>query len=82
RGTPAGYLAPAAAAAAVTAALNSAHAAVQTFGAAGTSDPGVVRLFRAAYEAARLCGSPRLLWKQAGARLPAPPGEGGPVPRA
>ncbi|WP_405364893.1 acyl-CoA dehydrogenase family protein [Kitasatospora sp. NBC_00039] len=69
-GVPAGHLAPSAAAACVSAALDSAHTVVQAFGAAGTSDPGIVRLFRTACSLPALTGSPRALWQEAGARLP------------
>ena len=64
----AGHRAAAAAAASVTAASACAHEAVQMFGAAGTADPVIVGLFRAAYEMAGVCGSPRQLWQSAGAR--------------
>jgi hypothetical protein len=57
--------APAATATCVTAAVNCAHEAVQIFGAAGTSDADVVRLYRAAYQTAELCGSPSELWQAA-----------------
>lgn len=56
----------AAAAAAVTAAVTCAHELVQTHGAAGTSDPSVVRLYEAAYALPALCGSPGELWRRAG----------------
>lgn len=45
-GERAGHRAPAAAAACVSAALDCAHTVVQVFGAAGTSDPQVVSMFR------------------------------------
>ncbi|MFI9643395.1 acyl-CoA dehydrogenase family protein [Micromonospora sp. NPDC051925] len=67
-GVPAGHRAAATVAACVAAALNCAHAAVQTFGAAGTHDPAITRLFRAAYEIPARCGSPRALWQVAGQR--------------
>ncbi|GGO99407.1 acyl-CoA dehydrogenase family protein [Wenjunlia tyrosinilytica] len=68
RGRPAGHAAPAAAAASVAAALTCAHTLVQAFGAAGTSDPDVVRRYRGAYALTELCGSPRSLWQAAGER--------------
>ncbi|MGA4844093.1 acyl-CoA dehydrogenase family protein [Streptomyces sp. G45] len=68
RGRPEHHAAAAAAAASVAAALDCAHTLVQAFGAAGTSDPDVVRLYRAAYALPRLCGSPRSLWRTAGER--------------
>jgi hypothetical protein len=63
-----GYRATGAAAAAVAACLECAHTAVQTFGAAGTSDPRLVSLHRAAYRVTAACGSPRALWREAGQR--------------
>lgn len=63
-----GYRAAAAAAAAVAACLECAHTAVQIFGAAGTSDPRVVSLYRTAYRVTAVCGSPRALWREAGKR--------------
>lgn len=63
-----GYRAAAAAAAAVAACLECAHTAVQIFGAAGTSDPRLVSLHRAAYRVTAVCGSPRALWREAGKR--------------
>jgi hypothetical protein len=68
RGRPDGHAAPAAAGASVEAALTCAHTLVQAFGAAGTSDPDVVRLYRCAYALTELCGSPRGLWQTAGER--------------
>ncbi|MGW2317435.1 acyl-CoA dehydrogenase family protein [Streptomyces sp. NPDC001680] len=67
-GERAGYRAPAAAAACVAAALYCAHTVVQVFGAAGTSDPDVVRLFRTAGALPTVSGSPRKLWREAGER--------------
>jgi hypothetical protein len=67
-GEPAGHLAPATAAACVAAVLTSAHTAVQIFGAAGTSDPTIVGLYRAAYDLADVCGSARSLWLRASSR--------------
>lgn len=63
-----GYRATGAAAAAVAACLECAHTAVQIFGAAGTSDPRLVSLHRAAYRVTAVCGSPRALWREAGQR--------------
>ncbi|HEX3786509.1 MAG TPA: acyl-CoA dehydrogenase family protein [Pseudonocardiaceae bacterium] len=57
--------AAAAAAACVTAAVGCAHELVQIFGAAGTSEPDVVRRYQAAYELPALCGSPGELWRAA-----------------
>lgn len=68
-GEPAGHSAPAAAAASISTALDCAHTAVQVFGAAGTSNPEIVRLFRAAYALAEVTGSPRELWRASGKRL-------------
>lgn len=68
RGRRAGHRAPAVTAACVSVALDCAHEVVQTFGAAGTSDPLVVRLYRAAYSLPGLCGTPHELWRSAGAR--------------
>lgn len=56
----------AATAACVSAAVTCAHELVQVFGAAGTSRPDVVRLYRAAYALPELCGSPGELWRRAG----------------
>lgn len=67
-GKPAAHRAPAAAAASVTAALDCAHTAVQIFGAAGTSNPEIIRLFRAAYALPALTGAPAELWRSAGIR--------------
>ncbi|MFE9429216.1 acyl-CoA dehydrogenase family protein [Kitasatospora sp. NPDC006697] len=67
-GERAGHRAPAAAAACLSAALDCADAVVQVFGAAGTSDPHVVRLFRAAGALPGELGSPRRLWHEAGER--------------
>ncbi|MFJ5680714.1 acyl-CoA dehydrogenase family protein [Streptomyces sp. NPDC093097] len=67
-GERAGHRAEAAAAACVSAALDCAHTVVQVFGAAGTSDPVVVRLFRMAYSLPAVSGSPRALWQSVGAR--------------
>ncbi|MDT5027437.1 MAG: hypothetical protein QOE61_3863, partial [Micromonosporaceae bacterium] len=69
-GRPSGHLAPAVAAGSVTSVLACAHAAVQTFGAAGTSDPAIVGLYRAAYGIPEICGSAQSLWRQAGSRRP------------
>jgi hypothetical protein len=63
-----GYRATGAAAAAVAACLECAHTAVQIYGAAGTSDPRLVSLHRAAYRVTAVCGSPRALWREAGKR--------------
>ncbi|MGR3938243.1 acyl-CoA dehydrogenase family protein [Streptomyces sp. BRA346] len=68
QGRPDGHAAPAAAGASVEAALTCAHTLVQAYGAAGTSDPDVVRLYRGAYALTELCGSPRVLWRTAGER--------------
>lgn len=68
QGRPDGHAAPAAAGASVEAALTCAHTLVQAYGAAGTSDPDVVRLYRGAYALTELCGSPRGLWQTAGER--------------
>jgi Acyl-CoA dehydrogenase, C-terminal domain len=67
-GAPAGYRAPATAAACVSAALDCAHMVVQVFGAAGTSRPEIVRLFRTAYALAALTSAPAQLWHSAGTR--------------
>lgn len=64
-----GHRAAVAAAAAVGASLDCAHTAVQIFGAAGTSDPRLVWLHRAAYGLTAVCGSPRALWREAGRRV-------------
>lgn len=72
-GTGARHRAPAAAAACLSAALDCAHNVVQVYGAAGTSDPDVVRLFRTACSLAAITGSARTLWQAAGERwLPSP----------
>ncbi|GAA4834517.1 acyl-CoA dehydrogenase family protein [Kitasatospora terrestris] len=68
QGERAAHRAPAAAAASLSAALDCAHTAVQVFGAAGTSDPDVVRLFRTAYSLGSVAGSARVLWQSAGTR--------------
>jgi hypothetical protein len=68
RGSRAGHGAPAVTAGCVSVALDCAHEVVQMFGAAGTSDQQVVRLYRTAYGLPRLCGTPRELWRSAGAR--------------
>ncbi|MFF7976513.1 acyl-CoA dehydrogenase family protein [Streptomyces sp. NPDC007905] len=67
-GERAGHRAPAAAAASVSAALDCAHTVVQVFGAAGTSAPQVVAMFRTACALPAVSGSPRALWAEAGAR--------------
>lgn len=67
-GEGAGHRAPAAAAASLTAALDCAHNLVQVFGAAGTSAPDIVRLFRTAYALPALTGPVRTLWQSAGMR--------------
>jgi hypothetical protein len=68
QGSRAGHRAPAVTAGCVSVALDCAHEVVQMFGAAGTSDRRVVRLYRTAYGLPRLCGTPRELWRSAGAR--------------
>ena len=65
---PAGYRTSSAAAAAVSAAVACTHESVQIFGAAGTSDGEVVRLYRAAYDVTERCGPPSLLWHAAASR--------------
>ncbi|WP_410633494.1 acyl-CoA dehydrogenase family protein [Amycolatopsis sp. cmx-4-83] len=50
----------------VTAAVGCAHELVQIFGAAGTSEPVVTRLYRAAYGLPDVCGSPGELWRRVG----------------
>jgi alkylation response protein AidB-like acyl-CoA dehydrogenase len=67
-GEPASYQAPASAAASVSCALDCAHTVVQIFGAAGTSHPAIVGLFRAAYALPALTSAPRELWRSAGTR--------------
>jgi hypothetical protein len=67
-GEPAGHRAPATAAACLSTALDCAHNLVQVFGAAGTSDPHVVRLFRTAYSLSAVAGPASALWRSAGAR--------------
>jgi alkylation response protein AidB-like acyl-CoA dehydrogenase len=73
RGCPAGHAAPAAAGASVAAALTCAHTLVQALGAAGTSDPAVVRLYRGAYVLTELCGSPQPVAGGRGALAGRPP---------
>ncbi|MFE4612667.1 acyl-CoA dehydrogenase family protein [Streptomyces niveus] len=67
-GERAGHRAPACAAACLSTALDCAHNVVQVFGAAGTSDPAMVRLFRTAYSLPAVTGSVSALWRSAGAR--------------
>jgi hypothetical protein len=62
------YQAPAAVATSVSVVLGCAHNAVQTFGALGTSDPTITRLYGTAYEVASICGAPSALWRSAGVR--------------
>ncbi|MBB5805002.1 alkylation response protein AidB-like acyl-CoA dehydrogenase [Saccharothrix ecbatanensis] len=59
------HLSRTALATAVEAAITAAHAVVQLHGAAGTSDPAVGAVYRAAYGAVDVWGPPSVLWRAA-----------------